>query len=408
MKRRLLVVVLLALLLGAGGAVVFGLGRYSARAADMSRRLIGDEKTAQLESWFFAGQDRVDRLRFRISGDLTQPFGPEAPKNEVASVSTSAQLPASADETAVGAAGLPVDDPPPSAPAVPPSPSPLALPSITPLYSLTARGEAVWSTDGLPHSSPDDVLMAKTLIRPDPQRPYATVGVLLVDKRRVDLHMVGGREDPGGDVGVHGPGVLPDADRENLLVAWNGGFKGAHGSWGMYADGQTYRPLRNGFASVAVSRDGSVRIGTWGKDFGWSDDLVAVRQNAVLLVDNCEVSPRTNEGNDTWGFVEVNSADFITWRSAIGLTANGDLMIAAGNSLSASTLARAMAAAGACEAMQLDINSPYVLTSLFFQQDDGTIRAAKFMDTMPDNPRRFLTTQPRDFMYLTLDESRYK
>ena len=66
--------------------------------------------------------------------------------------------------------------------------------------------------------------------------------------------------------------------------------------------------------------------------------------------------------------------------------------VAAGNSLSAETLAKAMWAAGACTAMQLDINSPYVLTSLFFAQADGSTKAAKFVSGMSDNPARFFST----------------
>jgi hypothetical protein len=249
--------------------------------------------------------------------------------------------------------------------------------------------------------------MAKTFIRPDKARPYASVGVLLLDKRRIRLHLTGGTEDPGGDRGVKGPGVIPGADRPALLAAWNGGFRGPHGGYGMVADGKTYRPLRDGYASVAVLADGSILMGQWGRDLQWRDDMIAVRQNAVLLVDNCQVSGRTKEGNDTWGYVEVNSSEFITWRSAIGITANGDLMVAAGSSLSADSLARAMWAAGACYAMQLDINSPYVLTSLFYAQPDGTVKAGKFMSSMPDNPARFFATQARDFMYVTLDETNF-
>jgi hypothetical protein len=191
-------------------------------------------------------------------------------------------------------------------------------------------------------------------------------------------------------------------------VAWNGGFRGPHGGFGMYADGAQYRPLRDGYASIAVLNDGSIEMGEWGSDLTWSDDIIAVRQNAIMLVEGCEVSPRTNEGNDTWGYVDVNTAEFITWRSAVGLTANGDIMVAAGNSLSADSLARAMHATGACSAMQLDINSPYVLASLFFPQPDGTIQSNRFTDTMGDNPARFLGQQANDFMYLTLEETGFR
>ncbi|MEJ5222731.1 MAG: hypothetical protein WHT63_12080 [Tepidiforma sp.] len=90
------------------------------------------------------------------------------------------------------------------------------------------------------------------------------------------------------------------------------------------------------------------------------------------------------------------------------MTKEGHLLVAAGNSLSAETLAKALWAAGAEYAMQLDINSPYVLTALFFPQPDGTVKPERFMEAMPDSPGRFLRVQERDFMYLVLDESRYR
>jgi hypothetical protein len=228
-----------------------------------------------------------------------------------------------------------------------------------------------------------------------------------MDSRRVRLHITGGTNEPGGHRGVKGPGAVPTSAIDSLLAAWTGGFKGAHGNYGMYADGKAYVPLRDGLASVVVYKDGTVRMGQWGRDLSWSDDIEAVRQNAVLLVDKGEISSRVREGNDTWGYVQVNSAEFITWRSAIGMTADGHLISAAGSSLSAATLAKALWAAGAYWAMQLDINSPYVLTGLYFQEGEGAVRADKFMASMPDNPRRYLKPGERDLMYVTLDESHF-
>ena len=177
-------------------------------------------------------------------------------------------------------------------------------------------------------------------------------------------------------------------------------------AFGMYADGVEYVPLRNGLATICAMKDGTIKMGEWGADIAWDDNIQACRQNVVLLVQNGEVSKRTTEGNDTWGYVNVNSSEFITWRSALGITKDGNLIYAAGNSLSADSLAHALWAEGAYTAMQLDINSPYVLGATFTQQADG-LKADKFMDTMSDSARRFLGTQDRDFMYVTLDESRY-
>jgi hypothetical protein len=372
---------------------------YSDDLAELSRSLIGDENTARVESWYFAVQDRVDQIEYRLFGAETNPFGTED--------TTLLVEPDGAFGLDDGAAIAPLPLAPEPVYVPPARPAPLPLPETKTFLPSQQPGEGVWTTAGLPRTSPEDVLMARTFVRPDAARPYSVVGVLLLDKRRIRLHITGGTADPGGERGVKGPGVIPQALRKDLLAAWNGGFQGAHGSFGMYADGRTYKPLRNGFASIAVMKDGSVRMGEWGRDLWWSDDIAAVRQNAALLVDNCEVSRRTREGNNTWGYVEVNSAEFITWRSAVGLTQNGDLLVAAGNSLSAETLARGLWAAGACSAMQLDINMPYVLASLYHAQADGSLKATKFMDSMTDNPARFLSTQARDFMFVTLDETNY-
>ncbi|MGD9934337.1 MAG: phosphodiester glycosidase family protein [Dehalococcoidia bacterium] len=365
---------------------------YTDDLAELSRRTIGDENTARLEGVYFRLQDRIDRAKYRVLG------GEGAAFNEHVTVQYVAREPRPViviDRKAKPAPERPelIDFPPP--------PKLLEFPKVQKLREKPDPGEGEWTTAGLPGTTPERPLMAKTFVRPDPGRPYAVVGVLLVDASRVRLKMVGGTKDPGGDRGVAGPGAIPETDLTDVLVAWNGGFQGPHGGYGMTANGKEYRPLRNGLATIAVMDDGSLKMGEWGRTLTREPGMAGIRQNAALLVENCEVSSRTSEGNDTWGYVEVNSADFITWRSAIGLTKEGNLLVAAGNSLSAATLAKALWAAGACTAMQLDINTPYVLTSLFFKEQDGSLRAERFMPSMPDSPGRFLRTQERDFMYLT-------
>jgi hypothetical protein len=374
--------------------------RYTDNLAEWSRKLIGDENTARVESWYFRIHDRADRLRYRLFGGEGDPFAHRATVEYVA------RVPGRVIVIDLRQASLAL----PEVPDVLPAPAPpeeaaprMVLPAIHSLRQDREPGEEEWTTAGLPRTSPGDMLMAKTFVRPDPERPYASVGILLVDLHRARLHLVGGTKDPGKERGVAGPGVVAPEDLPRLLAAWNGGFQGEHGSFGMVANGRQYKALRNGFASVAVFADGSVKMGEWGRTLNWSDDMVAVRQNAALLVENCAVSDRTSEGNETWGYVKVDSSEFITWRSAIGLTADGNLLVAAGASLSAATMAKALWAAGACTAMQLDINNPYVLTSLFFLQADGSLRAERFMASMPDSPSRFLREQERDFMYLTLE-----
>jgi Phosphodiester glycosidase len=397
-KKRVTLAILLFLALGMAAAYTQK-DRYSDHAAELSRKVIGDKNTSRLEGYYFDLQDRMDKLKFKVFGGSTNPFDEERVYVQVAEwpqprhVFIDLNRNAALDPLQI-----------PQLFRV----RPLEFPKVTLLREKPEEGEGVWTTVGLPRTRQDEPLMGKTFIRPDTSRPYALVGLLLLDSRRIKLHMVGGTKDPGGDRGVKGPGAIPEADLSKLLVAFTGGFQGPHGGFGMIAQGKEYRPLRKGLASIAVLGDGTITMGEWGRTLVWDDRMVGVRQNAVLLVEDCQVTRRTAEGNDTWGYVVANSAEFITWRSAVGLTKDGHLVLAAGNSLSAATLATALRAAGACTAMQLDINTPYVLTSLFFPQPDGSLKPEKFMESMPANPGRYLGTQERDFFYVTLDETHYR
>lgn len=397
-RRRVLLAIAAVALVAAGGAYTQR-DAFTAQGADLSRRLIGDERTARVESWYFRLQDRVDRTKYRIFGGETNPFATDdivvewVPRGPGRIVHIDRSVPFQ-PVYALDPGDL-IDQP-------------MKPPATRALRDHLEPGEGAWTTSGLPRSTATDMLMAKTFIHPDPSRPYASVGVLLIDQRRARLHIVGGTDDPGGDRGVHGPGAIAADDLALLLAAWNGGFKGPHGGFGMVADGQEYRPLRNGLATICTGENGRIVMGTWGSTLAWSDTFTACRQNAVLLVENGEVSTRVGEGNDTWGYVQVDSTEFITWRSAVGLTADGNLLFAAGNSLSAESLAKALWAAGAETAMQLDINSPYVLASTFFAQPGSSTTPAKFMESMPDSASRFFKTQERDFMYVTYDDSRYR
>jgi len=396
-KRAILTVLLVAIV--AAGAAYSQKDRIAPQAADISRELIGDENTARLEGWLFDIEDRAHKVKYRLFGGEENPFAVKAFQVQYVPRAPARELVFFAGTTKSSAQAL-------TAEAL--EPLPFKFPETHVVLSDPQPGEGVWVTSGLPRNTPADTLMAKTFIRPDKSRPYASVGVLVIDKRRIHLKMVGGTAEPGGDRGVKGPGVIPKDDLSRLLVAFNGGFKGPHGSYGMVANGKEYMRMRNGLATVCVQKDNTIRMGEYGRDFTWEDSFEACRQNVILLVDKGEVSKRTTEGNDTWGYVNVNSSEFITWRSAVGVTKDGDLLVAAGNSLSADTLAKALRAAGAYYAMQLDINGPYISTALFYQQPDGSVKAEKFMESMAPSASNYLGTRERDFFYLTLDESRYR
>src|SRR5947209_12449065 len=73
-KKPAALVILLMLLLA--GAFLFARKDANGdQVAEVSRRLLGDEKTVRIESWYFSGQDKIDRLHFRIFGGSSNPFG---------------------------------------------------------------------------------------------------------------------------------------------------------------------------------------------------------------------------------------------------------------------------------------------------------------------------------------------
>ena len=58
-------------------------------------------------------------------------------------------------------------------------------------------------------------------------------------------------------------------------------------------------PLRVGAASLVIYRNGTALVGEWGRDARMAPNVVAVRQNLNLLVDNGQAVPGLNP-NDIW------------------------------------------------------------------------------------------------------------
>ncbi len=227
--------------------------------------------------------------------------------------------------------------------------------------------------------------------------------MLQFDLRYLALHVVAGTSEPGGSLGHDGPGVIPEGVQQSgqLFAAFNGGFKYADGHYGMMTDGKVYVPPQNGAATIAITNKGQVLLDAWGRNPALSlsnKNLVAWRQNAALLIDNGQLNPLTNDGA-AWGGVWLNKA--ATWRSALGVTANGTLLYAAGDSLTAATMGKALQAAGAVMAMQTDINPEWVRAFLYQRDDSGAWQIIKLHPGMQGTGKEYLQHDDRDFFYIT-------
>jgi hypothetical protein len=197
-----------------------------------------------------------------------------------------------------------------------------------------------------------------TFLRPSPVYTSVVAGIVSLDQRLVKFQLRPGVEDPG-------PGHwkaaswIPPGTRQGLLAAFNGGFKLDSAGGGFYLNGKSKGTLVNGAASVVYYRNGTIKIGAWGRDVRMTPDVVGVRQNLKLLVDHGKVPASVNQNViSNWG--ATLGGGYYVWRSGIGITQGGRVIFVYGPSLNVKELASLLRHAGAVEAMQLDINPEWM------------------------------------------------
>jgi hypothetical protein len=205
-------------------------------------------------------------------------------------------------------------------------------------------------------------LLVRSTVHPDPERSFSAVAMVALDWRYLRLHLVAGTIEPRSPVQPASgrPGTIPRAACPELVATFDGGFKTMHGHFGMMLRGDVYLPPRDSSCTVAIYRDGRVGIGPWPMVRPTEADMVAYRQTPPCLVeDGISNAALGSENVAEWGNA-VDGATVIR-RSALGIDATGRILFfGLGESMAAITLARAMAAAGAVRAAQLDVNDPLV------------------------------------------------
>jgi hypothetical protein len=252
-------------------------------------------------------------------------------------------------------------------------------------------------------------VLARTMIMLDPQRSYAGVALVRMDLSRLSLHMTPGTIEPahpsGIDQQIPNIGMVPPQVDSQLVAAFNGGFKSIHGHYGMMVDGIPLLSPVDGMGTLAIYKDGRVRIGAWGTDLLPSPPMVAFRQNCPPLIDGGAINPLlSSDARWLWGF--TNNSD-ITWRTAVGITEDGRFLIyAVGNGTNAEILAEALQQAGAYAAIQLDINQYYAHFVTYTPTNSSSsgnpsLQAQRLLQEMIDQRELYLTPSVRDFFYLT-------
>jgi hypothetical protein len=273
--------------------------------------------------------------------------------------------------------------------------------SIVPFASPAIPGEGQWSAtgrtvDGVP-------ALYVTTLRPDAVHTSYVAGVAWMDTKLLSARLYSGSWIPGGGpYPFTAPVRAPQA--RTLVAAFNAGFLMNSANGGYYTNHKMEVPLRRGAASFVVYSNGTSNVVAWGPSMKVTSNIVSVRQNLDLLVNNAKPVAGL-QANDTtrWGATLGNSV--YVWRSGLGVTSDGALVYVGGPGLNITDLANLLARAGAVRAMELDINTDWVNYSYFAPSPLGLAAASngrELLSGMTGTPARYFESWwARDFIAMS-------
>lgn len=356
--------------------------------AEGARSVVGPGPVATLEDLSYGVADRV-RLLVGSADDKPKTYW-DAPSDEAAAAPAS---------PTTGATDVKGNHPLAPAAAAPPFPA------------VAAASDGAWLVVAPPGSRAAPA-MWKTLIHPDPKRPFAAVAIVAIDRHAIELHVAPGTDEPKAPQipTVVRTGLVPSKEQPQLVAAFNGGFRAMHGNYGMMAGGVTFIPPRDIACTVAffepgkgASPDDDLTIQTWSKIADRRETMTAFRQTPPCLVEDGEPNPGLlQEFNRNWG--ATVGGDTIIRRSAIGLSKDRrHLFYALGDAVTAQSIGRAMQVVGAHDAAQLDVNYSYPRFVLFEQNPSGSpLATSPIVPDLKYSPTDYVVgPQQRDFFYLT-------
>ncbi len=266
-------------------------------------------------------------------------------------------------------------------------------PSIAPIATPALAGEGVWQATGkLVDGRP---AVYETFMRPDRVHTSLLAGLAWLDHRALRAVIYNGNNQPGGSGWQHGDHV-PASATPRLVAAFNGGFRLDMARGGYQSEGRVIHPFVRGRATFAIRSDGSVDVGTWGRDLQPTTAYASAFQSLDLIVDaGRDVAGLSRDDHLRWG--ETLGGHVFVWRSGVGIDARGNLVYAAGV-LDIVSLADVLRSAGAVRAMELDINSYWVSFDTFVDQANGPPLASKLLPGMERAANRYLVPGTRYFI----------
>ncbi|MEZ4229482.1 MAG: hypothetical protein R3B89_09970 [Polyangiaceae bacterium] len=286
-------------------------------------------------------------------------------------------------------------------------------PSVPSLWKETKPGEGEWVPVELPWlaKSPGaksasgeqpPAYFYKTFIRPDPKRPYAELQLIAMDMRRLEIGMEAGFEDPKPLTGPPGSGRLPREPEvlKRVVGTFNGAFKTTHGKYGMMVRKRVLLPPIPGGATVVVTDDHRVGLGSWPQTTDIPADLESFRQNLDPLVEDGVANPT---GRYIWGW-QLAGTSVMTERTALCVTPSGHLYYGWSNEIDGPTLGKALRQAGCGYGIHLDMNPGhcgFVFTDIV-DLKKKEFQLSKAHPEMGIAPDKFVRWSAKDFFYVML------
>ncbi len=261
-------------------------------------------------------------------------------------------------------------------------------PRIKPVFRHPLPGEGIWKPTGPPVRGGPGVLV--TTFRPETDYPRNVAYLAWFDHSRTALAFYPGRYEPPS-AAVRGPAMVPESQRRRLLATFNAGFIYRDVNNGSTDNGRVNEPLARGNATLLGYRDGRVAIERWNGGPNAGPNVAWSRQSLPPIVWHRRLNPNLNDSTQ-WGFTVGNAVR--VWRTGVGIDRRGNLIFAAANDMTVTTLARILQHAGAVRAMQFDINADWH-TLITYAHHHGLRPTQVGPSNQPDG--RYLSPDDRDF-----------
>ena len=261
--------------------------------------------------------------------------------------------------------------------------------NLTPVVTPALPDEGVWKP--IATTSDGKVVAWATSIRPLPDHASVVATFVTIDQESLTAGLFNGYELPGGswinDSHLRGNQI------NSVIATFNGGFRFEHFRGGYFTEGKMLKELKDGEATFAISNEGKVLIGQYGRDMTNDGTWKTLRQNLPLVVDGGKDNVANNPGV-YWG-TDYHDTIYVL-RSAVCQAKSGAVIYAIAGDVDINLLSQTLIIGGCERAMELDINGnwPRLITYTNLGSRD---RKGILVDNRMETPDRYLLDSRKDY-----------